>query len=300
MVIAIGGGSVIDSGKAIAALVVNKGKLLDYLEVIGKGKPLSNPSVPFIAVPTTAGTGSEVTRNAVLASQEHQVKVSLRSPFMLPRLALVDPRLTCSMPPEVTAITGMDALSQVLEPFVSKMSNPFTDLFCVEGMKKAAWAMKVAFDRGEDLTAREDMALVSLFGGMALANAKLGAVHGIAGPLGGLVPAPHGAICARLLPFVMDMNIRALQDRAPENNAVRRYEEVGKILTGQDSATTMDGVAWVFNLCDALKIKPLRVFGLKEEHFPELIENALVSSSMKGNPITLTENELNEILVKAL
>lgn len=300
MVIAIGGGSVIDSGKAIAALVVNRGDLLDYLEVIGKGQPLSIPSIPFIAVPTTSGTGSEVTRNAVLASHEHQVKVSLRSPSMLPRLALVDPLLTCSLPPEITATTGMDALSQVLEPYVSKMTNPFTDLFCVEGLKRAARAIKKAFDQGEDLEAREDMALASLFGGLALANAKLGAVHGIAGPLGGLVPAPHGAICARLLPFVMDMNIRALQDRAPENQAVGRYEEVSRILTGQESAKAMDGVAWVVDLCEALKINSLRAYGLKKEHFPVLIEKASVSSSMKGNPIQLTDIELQEILQKAL
>ena len=199
-VIGIGGGSVLDAGKAIAALMTNKGDLFDYLEVIGRGNPLAHPSAPYIAVPTTAGTGSEVTRNAVLASPEHQVKVSLRSPSMLPRLAVVDPELMYSMPPAVTASTGLDALTQVLEPYVSNQANPMTDGICREGLGRAARSLRRAYEDGRDAEARQDMALVSLFGGLALANAKLGAVHGFAGPLGGLFPAPHGTICARLLP----------------------------------------------------------------------------------------------------
>ena len=236
MVIAMGGGSVIDGGKAIAALIANEEDPLNYLEIIGDGKPLANPSIPFIAIPTTAGTGSEVTRNAVLSSPEHRVKVSLRSPTMLPRLALIDPELTCSLPPELTASTGMDALTQVLEPFVSRFSNPFTDILCKEGMMRAARSLERAYQHGEDLTAREDMAFTSLLGGLALANAKLGAVHGFAGPLGGMIHGPHGAICARLLPFVMEVNVRALKDRAPESNALARYEEISRILTGKGSA----------------------------------------------------------------
>jgi len=300
MVIAMGGGSVIDGGKAIAALIANEEDPLNYLEIIGDGKPLANPSIPFIAIPTTAGTGSEVTRNAVLSSPEHRVKVSLRSPTMLPRLALIDPELTCSLPPELTASTGMDALTQVLEPFVSRFSNPFTDILCKEGMMRAARSLERAYQHGEDLTAREDMAFTSLLGGLALANAKLGAVHGFAGPLGGMIHGPHGAICARLLPFVMEVNVRALKDRAPESNALARYEEISRILTGKGSATIIDGVNWVRELCERLGISPLRNFGLEKGHFSEAVEKASRSSSMKGNPISLTEEEMGEILLKAL
>jgi alcohol dehydrogenase class IV len=300
MVIAIGGGSVMDGGKAIAALVVNEGDPLDYLEVIGKGEPLVHPSMPIIAVPTTAGTGSEVTRNAVLASREHKVKVSLRNPTMLPRIALVDPELTYRLPPDLTASTGMDALIQVLEPFVSKTSNPFVDILCKEGMKRAARSLENAYEHGQDLAAREDMAFTSLLGGLALSNAKLGAVHGFAGPLGGMISGPHGAICARLLPYVMEMNIQALMSRAPECPAIGKYHEISRILTGRESATMMDGVDWVMDLCEKLRIRPLRDFGLEKGQFPEVVGKAFRSSSMKGNPIILTEQELEEILVKAL
>jgi alcohol dehydrogenase class IV len=296
----MGGGSVIDGGKAIAALMVNEGDPLDYLEVIGEGKPLVNPSIPLIAVPTTAGTGSEVTRNAVLASHEHRVKVSLRSSFLLPTVALVDPELTRDLPPELTASTGMDALTQVLEPFVSKMSNPFTDIFCKEGLKRIARSFVRAFEDGADIAAREDMAFASLLGGLALANAKLGAVHGFAGPLGGMISGPHGAICARLLPRVMEVNIRALEDRAPASEALVRYQEIARILAQRLSATGKDGVDWVRELSDRLGIRPLRDFGLEKRHIPVVIEKASRSSSMKGNPIALTETEMEEILLKAL
>ena len=194
LVIGFGGGSALDTGKAIAALLTNGGDPLDYLEVIGKGRPLTQPCAPYIAIPTTAGTGAEVTRNAVLLSPEHRVKVSLRSPLMLPRLALVDPELTVSLPPETTATTGLDAMTQVMEPFVSNKANPLTDALCREGMRCAARSLRRAYEHGDDPVARADMALVSLFGGLALANAKLGAVHGFAGPLGGMFPGPHGAI----------------------------------------------------------------------------------------------------------
>ncbi|RPI12577.1 MAG: iron-containing alcohol dehydrogenase, partial [Acidobacteriales bacterium] len=210
VVIGLGGGSAIDAAKAIAALVPNSGEPLDYLEVVGKGRALEKPSLPFIAVPTTAGTGSEVTRNAVLASPDHRVKASLRSPYMLARLAVVDPELTYDLPPAVTASTGLDALTQLIEPYVSSRANPMTDSLCVEGMRRAARSLPRAFADGRDGEARLDMSLASLFGGLALANAGLGAVHGFAAPIGGAFEAPHGAVCAALLPLVMDANIRAL------------------------------------------------------------------------------------------
>ena len=299
IVIGMGGGSVIDTAKAIAALLTNSGDITDYLEVIGRGKQLSRPSAPCIAIPTTAGTGAEVTKNAVLTSQEHKVKVSLRSPTMLPDLAIVDPELTYSMPPSLTASTGLDALTQVLEPFVSVKSNPLTDAICIEGLKRAARSLHRAFKDGSDTRAREDMAIVSLFGGLTLANSKLGAVHGIAGPMGGMFPVPHGVICARLLPFVVEVNVRALQ-RHNSQQYLLRYDQVAQVLTGKSNAKAEEGIARIHDLCDALDIPGLSDFGITEDHFPDLIASSKKASSMKGNPVNLTDEELTEILQKAV
>ena len=299
IVIGMGGGSVIDTAKAIAALLTNSGDITDYLEVIGRGKPLSRPSAPCIAIPTTAGTGAEVTKNAVLTSQEHKVKVSLRSPTMLPDLAIVDPELTYSMPPSLTASTGLDALTQVLEPFVSVKSNPLTDTICIEGLKRAARSLHRAFKDGSDTRAREDMAIASLFGGLTLANSKLGAVHGIAGPMGGMFPVPHGVICARLLPFVVEVNVRALQ-RHNSQQYLLRYDQVAQVLTGKSNAKAEEGIARIHDLCDALDIPGLSDFGITEDHFPDLIARSKKASSMKGNPVNLTDEELTEILQKAV
>jgi alcohol dehydrogenase class IV len=298
-VIGIGGGSVIDTGKVIAALLTNKGKLMDYLEVIGKGKPIKKMPAPYVAVPTTAGTGAEVTRNSVLESPEHRVKVSMRSPLMLPRWAVVDPELTYSMPPPITASTGLDAFTQLLEAFVSNKANPLTDGICREGLRLAAHALVRVFEDGGDAKAREAMSLASLFGGLALANAKLGAVHGIAGPLGGMFKAPHGAICGRLLPFVMEMNINALRMREPESPSLTRYREVAQIVTGKKVAEPSDGINWVRNICSRLKLPPLSEYKITEADFPLLVEKAQVASSMSGNPVQLIEKELVKILQQA-
>lgn len=300
LLIGFGGGSAIDTAKAIAALLANGGAPLDYLEVIGKGKPITRPSAPWIAIPTTAGTGAEVTRNAVLASHEHRVKVSLRSPYMLPRVALVDPELTLSLPPAVTASTGMDALAQVIEPFVSNKANPFTDGWCREGMRRAARSLRRAYEHGDDASAREDMALASLMGGLALANAGLGAVHGFAGPVGGMFPAPHGAVCAILLPPVMSINVQALRERQLGSAALQRYDEVAQILTGNPAATAQNGVAWVQELCAALHIPRLSEYGITASHLPELVEKSAVASSMQANPIKLTHDEMRAMLQEAL
>jgi len=299
-VIGIGGGSVLDSGKVVAALLTNGGEPLDYLEVIGNGKPLTHASAPYIAIPTTAGTGSEVTRNAVLASPEHCVKVSIRSPLMLPSLAVVDPELTYSMPPSVTASTGLDAFTQLLEPFVSKKSNPLTDGICLEGLKRITRSLRRAYENGSDRIAREDMALASMFGGLALANAKLGAVHGIAGPVGGMFSAPHGNICARLLPYVMEANFKALKERLPDSPSLKRYDEVARILTGKLTAKAADGISFVQNLCEILKVPPLAQFGLTDEYIPTILDKSRKASSMKGNPVEITDEELTEVLKKSL
>jgi len=300
LVIGFGGGSAIDAGKAMAALLTNPGDLMDYLEVIGKGKSLSVAAAPFIAVPTTAGAGAEVTRNAVLASPEHRVKVSLRSPRMLARLAVVDPELTFDLPPTITAHTGLDALTQVIEPYVSNRANPLTDGFCVEGIRRVSRALRRAYHDGHDAEARTDMSLASLLGGLALANAGLGVVHGFAAPLGGMFPAPHGAVCAALLPHGMEVNIRVLRARVPESESLRRYQEVARLLTGQPSAAAEDGVQWVREIRQELNIPPLGSYGIREADVPVLVERASQASSMKGNPIVLTPEELGEVLTRAL
>jgi alcohol dehydrogenase class IV len=300
IVIGLGGGSVLDAGKAIAALVTNPGDVFDYLEVVGKGQPLNHAGLPYFAIPTTAGTGSEVTRNAVIESTEQKVKVSLRSPLMLPHVALVDPELIYNLPPTVTASSGLDALTQLIEPFVSVKANPLTDAICREGMRHAAQSLRHAYENGADKEAREGMALASLFGGLALANAALGAVHGFAGPLGGMLHAPHGALCARLLPFVMEGNIKALETRQPEYPALARYVEIAQILTDNKNATALDGVKWTSELVNDLNIPALSTYGMTEEDFPEAVEKTMKANSFKGNPIPLNEAELRGILEKAL
>lgn len=301
VVIAVGGGSPLDAGKAIAALVRNPGPPLDYLEVVGRGRPLAHDPAPFIAVPTTAGTGSEVTRNAVLTAVEQRVKVSLRSAKMLPRAAIVDPALTLSLPPGVTADCGLDALTQLVEPFLSRRANPLTDALCRDGIARAARALPRAVADGRDLDARSDMALASLLGGLALANAGLGAVHGFAGPIGGAFPgAPHGAVCARLLPEVLRINARALEARAPDHPARARLDEVARLLTGEPAATLDDAVAWLRALVESLQIRPLSAHGVAAGDLPALVDAARRASSMKANPLDLTDAELHEALAAAL
>jgi alcohol dehydrogenase class IV len=300
LVIGIGGGSAIDTGKAVAAMCANAGEVLDYLEVVGSNQPLNQPPLPYIAIPTTAGTGSEVTRNAVIFVSEKKVKVSLRSPLLLPRLAVIDPELTVSLPPFVTASTGMDALAQVIEPFVSIRANALVDLYCREGMKRAARSLFLAYQSGTDLEAREDMAFTSLMGGLSLANAGLGAVHGFAGPVGGMFAAPHGAVCAALLSPVVLVNVRALKSRAPNALALARYTEIAQLVTGRENASIPDLCSWLEDLRLSLEIPGLGKYGIKPEHIGDLVEKSAVASSMKANPIELRPDEMYEILERAL
>jgi alcohol dehydrogenase class IV len=300
VIVAIGGGSVIDTGKALAAMLSNPGDPLDYLEVIGAGKPIAKASAPFIAVPTTAGTGSEVTRNAVLQSVEHRVKASLRSPLMLPALAIVDPELTLSLPSSLSATTGLDALTQLIEPYVSPRANPMTDMICREGIRHAAASLPRACTNGSDLAARTSMAWASLLGGMALANAALGAVHGFAAAIGGMFDAPHGAICAAVLPHAMEINVRALRARMPAGDTLARFDTVARIVTGDARAASEDAVRWVAALCRRLDIPPLRTYGISTGDISGIAEKAARASSMKGNPVTLTNDELAEIVARAL
>lgn len=299
VVISIGGGSAIDAGKAIAAVATNGGEPLDFLEGVGKGRTLSLAPLPFIAVPTTAGTGSEVTRNAVLGSTEHGVKASLRSPLMLPRIALVDPELTYGLPREVTASTGLDALTQLIEPYVSSRANPLVDPYCLDGMRRVAHALRRAWGDGADPGARRDMSLASLFGGLALANAGLGVVHGFAAPLGGRWKAPHGALCAAVLPHGMAANIAALRARAPGHPALERYTAIARLLTGKNGAKPEDAVEWVRSLCVELKVPPLREWGILEGDLPGVVEKAARASSMQANPLPLTKEELLAVVNSA-
>ena len=298
-VVGIGGGSVIDAAKATAALAANDGDVLDYLEVIGAGKNLPKPGLPYIAVPTTAGTGSEVTRNAVIGSPEHGVKASLRSPYLLPKVAVVDPELTLDLPREITAKTGLDALTQLIEAFLSVRANAFTDALCRDGIPRAADALPRAWWNGDDIEARTQMSFAALLGGMALANAGLGVVHGFAAPIGGMFhKAPHGAVCAALLPHGIRANYIAASERAPE--LLPRFETVARLVTANSNATPEHAISFLQDLCDELQVKGLGAYGVTSEHVPELVGNAEKASSMKANPLKLTRDELEQVLRAAL
>ena len=302
-VAAIGGGSVIDTAKAVAMLLGNGGDPLDYLEVVGSGRPITRPAVPCVAVPTTAGTGAEVTANAVLSVPAHHLKASLRSALMIPRVALVDPLLTVSCPPAVTAASGLDALAQCLEPFVSVRATPLTDGLAREGLRRAGAALRTAYADGQDVQARTDMALCSLLGGMALANAKLGAVHGLAGVIGGTAVVPHGLACAAVLAPVVEANVRALRSGAPagaEHDRLGRYTEAARLLTGNPEASVEDGLAWIRATLTLLNVPGLAAFGLGPQDADGIAAKALTSSSMQGNPVPLSHEDLEAILLQAL
>lgn len=298
-VIGFGGGSPIDAAKAVAALMTNQGSLLDYLEVIGKGQSITRQPAPMIAIPTSAGTGAEVTRNAVVMSEEDHVKVSMRSPMMIPSVAIVDPELTYGMPPDVTASTGMDALTQVIESFVSKKANPLTDVVAREGILRGARSLFKAFVNGHDTQARADMCLTSLFSGLALANSGLGAVHGFAGPIGGMYAIPHGKVCACLLPAVMKYNVMVINQDDDIDNYRNKYAEIAKIITNEPDADIQDGVIWLADLAKRLEIPGLQALGVPESEFGVIIEKAQASSSMRKNPVKLPDKILWAILAES-
>ena len=300
VVAAIGGGSVIDTAKAIALLLGNGGDPLDYLEVVGSGRPITRPAAPCVAVPTTAGTGAEVTANAVLASPDHGIKASLRSSLMIPRVAVIDPELTASCPPRVTAASGLDALTQCLEPFVSVRANPLTDGLAREGLRRAAAGLRAAYADGGDLAARADMAICSLLGGIALANAKLGAVHGLAGVIGGTAHVPHGLACAALLAPVTEANVRALRSAQPGHPALDRYAEAARVITGNPSASIADGLAWIRETVTLLGVPRLAAFGIGPQDADDIAAKAARSSSMQGNPVPLDHSALRAILLQAI
>ena len=299
-VVGLGGGSAMDTGKAVAALATNRGVLLDYLEVVGRGQPLLARPLPFVAIPTTAGSGAEVTRNAVIGVPAAKVKVSLRSPHLLPILTVLDPDLLEGLPRSVVASSGLDALSHLLESLVSSRANPLTDGLGAEGLRRSVRALRRAYSEGLQADTREDLMIASLCGGLCLANGGLGAVHGFAAPLGGMVHAPHGALCAALMAPVMEANMRALAERAPEHPARAHYREIAEIVTGRQGAEAGDGVAWIRELCQALEVRGLGHYGLTVGDLPALVDKAKAASSMRGNPVQLSDDELGDIVRGAL
>jgi alcohol dehydrogenase class IV len=302
-IVAVGGGSVLDVGKAAAGLATNGGSVREYLEGVGSGRALRTRPLPFLALPTTAGTGSEVTRNAVVASKEEGFKKSFRSPLLLAAVALVDPALTDSTPPAQTAASGLDALTQLIEPFVSTRAMFATDALALEGMRRARVALPKAFGNGADQNARDEMAVASLLGGLCLANAGLGAVHGIAAALGARFVLPHGLACACVLAQTVEANIRALERRAPDGPALARYARVGEALAGQVFATAGQARSAVTTLlrelCQELKVPRLSRFGVQPSNLATLVGESR-GSSMKSNPVTLEDAEIRAILEAAL
>lgn len=299
VIIGLGGGSTIDSCKAIAGLFTNGGSARDYLEVIGKGAIISKPSLPIIAIPTTAGTGSEVTKNTVIRAEEEKFKASIRSPLLIPKIAIIDPRLMLSVPPLITATCGMDALTQLIEAYTSNKSQPLTDAWALLGVKKASRSLLTCYRNGESLEAREEMALASLLSGICLANAGLGAVHGFASPMGGL-NIPHGVICAALLASTIEANIKQLRAIDPDNNTLLKYAKLGETVSEKLFPTLDEAhkalIDYLRNLTRELNIPTFSKYGLTDSDIPTIVNKAKKSSSMRYNPINLKEEVLSEIL----
>lgn len=290
-VVALGGGAALDLGKALAGLIPAPGGVMDHLEVIGRGLPLAAPPLPYVAIPTTAGTGAEATRNAVIGLPEHGRKVSIRDARMLPRLAIVDPALTDGCPRGVTLASGLDALAQVIEPYLSCKATPFTDAL-VWPVIAPGLAALVRLMQAEDAAARDMMAWTSLCGGMALANGGLGAVHGLAGVIGGLIPAAHGAICGALLGPVLRMNRRLVA--APE-----RIDAVCGIIAEVLGGRPADAPQTLADWARACGLPDLAAQGLAPARHAAVAEAALLSSSMQGNPVQPPVAALIEVLAAA-
>jgi len=303
VVVGLGGGAVLDLAKAAAGLATNEGSVRDYLEGVGTGRTLRVPALPFVAAPTTAGTGSEVTRNAVVSSRSEGFKKSIRSHLLLASTALIDPALTDSTPPAQTAASGLDALTQLIEPYVSLRAQPATDALALQGIALAVRALPRAFADGADAQARDELALASLLGGLCLANAGLGAVHGIAAGLGARFGIGHGVSCAAVLWQTMEANVRALEERDPQGPGLARYARLGEALCGRSFPDPRDarraGVDAVRALVAALAVPSLRALGVGEADLPVAVRESR-GSSMKANPIELSDAEVEAILRAAL
>ena len=306
VVVAIGGGSVLDAAKAIAGLLPHGNSVMDHLEGVGKNVPYSGPSTPFIAVPTTAGTGSEATKNSVLSVQGPDgFKKSFRDECLIPEYAIIDPDLLASCPAELIAADGMDAFTQLLESYVSLKANPFIDALAWSGMCAVKEGFFAAFEgKGPEAShGRAAMAYAALLSGITLAQVGLGSVHGLASPLGAYFPIPHGVVCGTLVAAATAVNIQALQVREPDNPALAKYAQVGRLLTDRndmnDNAARDALIELLADWSERLQLPRLNTYGIKELDFPLIVANSR-GSSMKTNPIVLTDAEINSILVQRL
>ena len=306
VVIAIGGGSVLDAAKAIAGLLPHGNSVIDHLEGVGRNIPYHGPSTPFIAVPTTAGTGSEATKNSVLSVPGcDNYKKSFRDECLIPEYAVVNPDLIASCPRELVAADGMDAFTQLLESYVSLKANPFIDALAWSGMSAVKEGLFAAWEGKEPaaIQGRGAMAYAALLSGITLAQVGLGSVHGLASPLGAYFPIPHGVVCGTLVAAATEVNIKAMQEREPENKALAKYAEVGRLLTGHtemdDATAHMSLIALLAEWSERLELPRLNGYGITSADFPLIVANSR-GSSMQTNPIVLTDAEINAILVKRL
>jgi alcohol dehydrogenase len=302
VVIGIGGGSALDAAKAIAGLLPHGNSVMDHLEGVGRGVPYRGPSLPFIAVPTTAGTGSEATKNAVLSVRGGDgFKKSFRDESLVPRVAIVDPDLLRTCPQEVVAANGMDAFTQLLESYVSANASPFTDALAWSGMEAFAGGF-LDFWQGDERAAaagRECTAYAALMSGITLAQAGLGAVHGLASPLGAFFPTPHGAVCGTLVAESTAINIAALGAREPDNPALRKYAQVGSLMAGRAVADADEArgllVDTLREMVETLQVPKLSAYGLGEGDVDRVVANAR-GGSMKTNPLVLTDDEIADLV----
>lgn len=298
-VLGVGGGSVLDAAKAVAALATNGGSALDYLEAVGRGRELVRPSLPFVAVPTTAGSGSEATKNSPLLVPELGAKRSLRSDLMVPLAAVLDPELSGHAPGPVAAAAALDALTHLVESFASTGAQPTTDALALEGIRRAAPALRALARDRRTPESEADLAVASFWGGICLANAGLGAVHGLVAPLGGHTGVAHGVGCARLLAPVLAVNVAALRSRAPTSPALARYAAVAAALTGSPAATADDLPRALAELVQSLPVPSLASLGLAPASFAAIVAGSR-AGSMKWNPVVLTDEELTLALDSAV
>lgn len=301
VVLGIGGGSVLDAAKAIAGLLPHGNSVMDHLEGVGRGIPYQPPATPFIAVPTTAGTGSEATKNAVLSQHgENGFKKSFRHEALVPEVAVIDPQLLASCPAELIAANGMDAFTQLLESYVSTRANPLTDALALSGICAFASSFWAVWENAENaVAARPKLAYASLLSGINLAQTGLGSVHGLASPLGAFYPIPHGVVCGTLVAEATDINIRALQARLPDSSALDKYAQAGRLLSGQlqlERDTALEKlVETLRQWTHRLQLPTLDQYGITEAGFAQIVKNSQ-GNSMKTNPLVLEADELQAIL----
>ena len=305
VVIGIGGGSVLDAAKAVAGLLRIENSVMDYLEGVGPELPYPGPEVPFIAVPTTAGTGSEATRNAVLSRHGPDgFKKSFRHEKLVPRYAVVDPELLAGCPKHLIAANGMDAFTQLLESYVSTRANPITDALALSGIRAVRDSLESWHnDEGDVAAHRANMAYGALLSGITLAQVGLGSVHGLAAPLGAFFPMPHGVVCGTLVAECTRANIRILQTRVPDSHALWRYSHVGKVLANNMKLSEQSGLDTLVQVLEdwtqSLKLPRLSSYGMAESDIPRVVANCR-GSSMKTNPVVLTDDEVSDILLNRL